>query len=166
MRALLKYGHSNFKLEILEYCEPANAVNREQYYINLLKPDYNILKIAGSSLGYKHTEESLAKFRNRKHSPETLEKMSGENHHMFGKSLSQETRNKMSDAKKGQPRTEGAGKPPQAIEVFDKDNNQTTVYESISEAAIALNTPSSRISNYFYKNQKTPYKKRYIFKKL
>jgi hypothetical protein len=27
----------------------------------LLKPEYNILPIAGSSLGYKHTEESKAK---------------------------------------------------------------------------------------------------------
>jgi len=59
-KAFLKYGHSNFKLEILEYCEKENALFREQHYIDLLKPEYNINPIAGSSLGYKHTEQSLA----------------------------------------------------------------------------------------------------------
>jgi hypothetical protein len=29
-----------------------------------LKPEYNIVEIAGSTLGYKHTEESLNKMRN------------------------------------------------------------------------------------------------------
>jgi len=41
-------AHSNFKLEILEYCEADRLIilEREQYYIDLLKPEYNILKIA------------------------------------------------------------------------------------------------------------------------
>ena len=45
--ALLKYGFNNFSLEILEYCEHGiDLVKREQYYFDLLKPEYNILKIA------------------------------------------------------------------------------------------------------------------------
>ena len=63
-KALLKYGYSNFKLEILEYCNSKELVKREQHYIDLLSPDYNVLKTAYSSLGYKHTEDSLAKMRN------------------------------------------------------------------------------------------------------
>jgi hypothetical protein len=45
-------------LDILEYCEKVKTVilKSEQYYIDLLKPEYNILTKAGSSLGYKHTE--------------------------------------------------------------------------------------------------------------
>ena len=62
-RALLKYGFSNFSLEILEYCTLDNLLEREQYYLDNLKPDYNIVEIAGSTLGYKHTEESLKKMR-------------------------------------------------------------------------------------------------------
>lgn len=62
-RALLKYGFSNFTLEILEYCDKNNVLKREQYYMDLLKPQYNIVEIAGSTLGYKHTPESLAKMR-------------------------------------------------------------------------------------------------------
>lgn len=41
-RALLKYGHSNFSSDILEYCESSILIEREQYYIDLLEPEYNI----------------------------------------------------------------------------------------------------------------------------
>ena len=60
-KALLKYGYANFSLEILEYCEPSKCIEREQYYIDLFKPKYNILPTAGSSLGFKHSEESKKK---------------------------------------------------------------------------------------------------------
>ena len=53
--ALLKYGYAAFRLEILEYCDDKILLQREQYYIDKLKPKYNILKIAGSSLGFKHS---------------------------------------------------------------------------------------------------------------
>jgi group I intron endonuclease len=64
-KALIKYGYSQFRLEILEYCDSSSVISREQYYINILIPVYNLLKIAGSSLGYKHTEDTLSKFKNR-----------------------------------------------------------------------------------------------------
>lgn len=54
--ALLLYGYSNFSLEILEYCEPSDVISREQYYMDLLKPEYNTLKTAGSSIGFKYSE--------------------------------------------------------------------------------------------------------------
>jgi group I intron endonuclease len=57
-RSLLKYGYSNFKLEILEYCDTLNVIQREQYYIDLIKPEYNILEIAGSLRGFKHSEST------------------------------------------------------------------------------------------------------------
>lgn len=55
--ALLKYGYSNFSLNILEYCDKYILISREQYYIDQLKPEYNILKVAGSRLGCKHSLE-------------------------------------------------------------------------------------------------------------
>lgn len=49
----------------------------EQFYFDLLKPDYNILKIAGSSLGFKHSEKTLHMFRNKgKASEETRKNLS------------------------------------------------------------------------------------------
>lgn len=76
--ALLKYGFDKFKLEILEYCkEGINSIYREQYYFERLKPEYNILEEAGSSLGFKHREETLEFFKNeRKVSVETRQNLS------------------------------------------------------------------------------------------
>lgn len=37
-RALLKYGNSGFRFDILEYCDPNVLIEREQYYLYLLKP--------------------------------------------------------------------------------------------------------------------------------
>ena len=62
-RALLKYGFSNFASEILEYTDKNNVLEKEQYYMDLFKPQYNIVETAGSTLGYKHTQESLEKMR-------------------------------------------------------------------------------------------------------
>ena len=70
--SLLKYGYNKFSIDIIEYCESNDLIKREQYYMDLLKPKYNILKKAGSSLGYKHSLETLLKFKNRKLSPEAL----------------------------------------------------------------------------------------------
>jgi hypothetical protein len=78
-KALLKYGYKGFRLEILEYCPNSIVLAREQFYIDNLNPEYNILKIAGSILGYKHSEVSLKLKREvmlgRKLSKDHLEKM-------------------------------------------------------------------------------------------
>jgi group I intron endonuclease len=63
--AILKYGYSAFSLEIMEYCELSNIIEREQFYINLLNPTYNILKVAGSTLGRKHSPYTIAKMKAR-----------------------------------------------------------------------------------------------------
>jgi hypothetical protein len=52
---------TKFKLEILKYCSPARCIKWEQFYLDLLKPEYNILQIAGSCLGSKGSEETRAK---------------------------------------------------------------------------------------------------------
>ena len=55
--AILKQGYSNFRLEILEYCTKENVISREQYYIDLLKPEYNLNSTAGSRLVSIHSKE-------------------------------------------------------------------------------------------------------------
>jgi group I intron endonuclease len=52
-KAISKHGLSNFEFEILEYCGPDNIEVREQAYIDLLNPEYNLSPTAGSNLGYK-----------------------------------------------------------------------------------------------------------------
>jgi len=66
--ALLDYEYSVFSLTIIEYIEITNkskekarkiVLLREQNYLDTLLPEYNILKETSSSLGYKHTEETI-----------------------------------------------------------------------------------------------------------
>jgi len=61
--ALIKYGHKVFNLDILENCSKQDLIKREQYYIDTLNPQYNIIKTAGSSLGRNLSEETKAKLR-------------------------------------------------------------------------------------------------------
>ena len=108
-RALIKYGYSNFSLEILEYCDVSILLEREQYYIDHLKPNYNIAKIAGSTLGIPRTEifkEKLRQFRKGKvHTEETKLLMSinnsGNNNPMYGKKHSDQTKDLIRISKLG-----------------------------------------------------------------
>jgi group I intron endonuclease len=100
VHALLKYGHSNFSLWILEYVEPEKLALVETRYIIDLFPYYNVLKQGYSSIGYKHTEETkllLSKLSlNRVHSEETKALISravtGENNPFYSKSHSTEAK--------------------------------------------------------------------------
>jgi len=38
-----QYGRNNFIFGIIEHCEPELLLERETYYINLYKPEYNII---------------------------------------------------------------------------------------------------------------------------
>ncbi len=101
-KALLKNTHDKFSLYILEYCDIKDLIEREQYYINLLTPQYNILKIAGSTLGFKHTEETLIKMSEAKSGENhPMSSIIGEYHPSFGKTHSEETKALISESIKG-----------------------------------------------------------------
>ena len=59
-----KYGGENFIFEIIEIIEVEVSIlqdtllKREQYWIDNLHPEYNIVQTAGSCSGYHHTEEA------------------------------------------------------------------------------------------------------------
>jgi hypothetical protein len=110
---------------------PLDAIKREQYYLDLLKPEYNILKVAGSTLGFKYTENSRTK--------------------MSASQIDNSNSKNQPNAVK--------------IEVLDlgaSPTDITTIFHSIREAGKALNINHSIISEYFSRNQKRPYKGRYI----
>jgi len=67
---------------------------------------------------------------------------------------------------KGRHRLFGSGRPRKKIEVFDNKLNLATTYESISEAARALDIDPTTISKYFTRNAPKPSKGRYIFSKI
>jgi group I intron endonuclease len=63
-KALIEHGYSNFSITILEYCnncDKSDLLVREQYYLDKLNPQYNKLKIAGSSLKSKYKEKTKTK---------------------------------------------------------------------------------------------------------
>ena len=52
----------DFVFEILEVCSKEECIKREQHYIDILKPKYNLCRVAGSSLGRKKTRECSINF--------------------------------------------------------------------------------------------------------
>jgi predicted GIY-YIG superfamily endonuclease len=86
--AINKYNLHDFIFIVFEYCEPEDLISREQLYIDSLGPEYNILKTAGSLLGFKHSAESIAKMGRL-----------GESNPFFGKTHSPKTTTLMSVAK-------------------------------------------------------------------
>jgi len=84
--ALLKHGYSKFKVEILEYCELDVLISREQYFLDLLNPEYNICKVAGSTLGKVHSKSTKEKIGNS---------IKGKNHPFWGKHHTFETKEKI-----------------------------------------------------------------------
>jgi group I intron endonuclease len=83
-RAYDKHGECDF--EILEIANDKSLlIDREQYFIDSLRPRYNISPRAGSQLGFKHSSESRLKISQ-------VQK---------GKIFSQEIRQRMSESKKG-----------------------------------------------------------------
>ena len=158
-KALLKYGYANFSVEILEYCEPDEAISRQQHFLDLLKPDYNILKNAGSLLGFKHSDGTIAKIKaklkGRVFTPEHLAKLSVA-----------KIGNTYATGHKGRKRAEGAGSPSVHIEVLDQETGIKTIYPSMSAVAKALDEPSGSIRTYISRNSQKPYKGRYLLQKL
>jgi group I intron endonuclease len=58
-----KYGESDLIFIIIEPCFPEFLTVREQYYIDTLKPFFNICKVAGSQLGMKHSDSAIFKIK-------------------------------------------------------------------------------------------------------
>jgi len=157
--ALLKYGYSNFSLDILEYCEPSQLIAKEQYYIDLLEPEYNILKTAGSWLGAKHSESTKQLlsnvFKGRVFSEDSLDKMRvaarlrvGNKTSFFGKTHSIETITKISMTKFS------------LVKVIDINTNTTKVFKGNLEAAKFLDMGESTLRR--YKKRGKLYKNKYL----
>jgi len=173
--AINKYELQNFIFIIFEYCEPKELISREQFYIDTLEPEYNILKVAGNSLGYRHSEESLVKMsealKGRTFSAETIVKFSGRTHSeetkalisqaMIGKNLgknlgkthSEESKALMSLAKSGynNPMTKKV-----FVYILDSDSNALILHKSffsLTDATKHFNCSRQTISKYLDKNK-------------
>lgn len=156
--AILKYGYSNFKLEILEYCTKEKAVNREQYYIDLFKPEYNLNSTAGSRLGSIHSEETKRNMskthQGRKLREETknLLSLASKGINNLGKKHSAETKALISLARLGKSILSESIKDKMsvdsgtAVKVLDLKTNEISVYTSITRAAEGMGVTQPSLS--------------------
>jgi group I intron endonuclease len=93
--AFNKYSENAFKFMILEaVMTPEDLIPLEQKYLDELKPEYNILSTAGSTLGYKHTKEAQKKMSK-------IDK--GRSSWKKGKHSLEKTNKKISETLKGKP---------------------------------------------------------------
>jgi len=97
--------------------------------LDSLKPSYNILKVAGSSLGYTHTEASLLKISKRIISNATLTKMKA-------RVQTNETKNKIKKS---------LGIP---VQITNVNTKEVTIYSSKLEAGLALGVSDSTVRRY------------------
>lgn len=106
-----KYGIADLQFSIIIECELVDLLKTEQYFIDSSNPFFNICKIAGSTIGYRHSEETKYKMRK----PKTIEHRKRLSEVKKGKSpwnkgrhdlppQSKETRNKKSMVLKGKPK--------------------------------------------------------------
>jgi len=173
-QSILKYGHASFSVIILDNCGNTSTVSkddileREKFYLDWALKTYglavlNMLNIPGSSLGYKHTEESLLKMSELKKGDknpmfnkpkseafinEQVRDKSGKNNPMYGKTKSDDTLAKLK----------------KMIFVYDVTQNYKLlgVYPTVMWARIfklCNNTLTKRIKN------KEIHKGKYLFSK-
>ena len=111
-----KYGLEDLKFVVIEICEVSNLIKKEQYYLDCLKPYFNVRKIADSNRGIKRSDETKEKLRIAN----------------LGKKLSKKTKLKMSKRMIGNSLTKGIT-PVNARKVLDTETG--IIYKSSTIAA-------------------------------
>jgi group I intron endonuclease len=98
--SIIKYGWDNHQFYEFIYCEEEQLLEKEQMMLDFYKPELNICKIAAKPPSWL----------GKKHTEETKTKMSeakkGEKHPMYGKTFSEEYKKKLSESHKGKTHTE------------------------------------------------------------
>lgn len=102
-RSFKKYGEDAFEVHILEtVVDSERLIEREQYWINAIQPEYNSNPIAGNQLGMKHSEVTKAKLREYNLRPEVIAKKKAE---LTGHPVTPETVEKIKTARAKQVTT-------------------------------------------------------------
>jgi group I intron endonuclease len=154
VKAIKKYTLNNFSLTILEYVpERELAVVQEQVWIDKVNPEYNTLRIAGSSLGYKHTEESRLKIALANTGKTNLGPLGHEHTEEFKLNRKLKTLGELNP-------NYGKGTP-----LYQYDYNTGELinkFSSIRKATVALHIGYSTLC--YYVEEKLIYKDNFIFK--
>lgn len=122
---MLKYGIPNFSFHILEITEPYKTREAETKYIVEYRPQYNILKSGGSSLGYNHSDETKQKMR-QNYSQSRKDMVGALNR---GKSLSPHTKLKLSQS---------------SIDCFKSQEQRDKIKATLIAKTISGNNPKAK----------------------
>jgi group I intron endonuclease len=106
-----KYGENYFVMDVIKSCKPDELIELEQFYIDTLKPEYNIYPLAYRSTGHTISEAGKAKisaankgkcrrvdFHHTEETKRILSEASKGNKNMLGHCQSEETKRKISSA--------------------------------------------------------------------
>ena len=114
--AIRKYGTESFSVEILEegWDPKIGLVIREPHWISILKPEYNMTRGGEGVVGYVHTPEQNKLKSNRMkgkfnggHIAYTEERRKEQSIRMMGHSVSEITRQRISEVKTGKTHSHG-----------------------------------------------------------
>ena len=139
MNAILKYGLENITVEILEKNVLLDLLDeREQFYLDTLQPfgniGYNICREASTTRGRKRPKEEM------QGSIDYMTGRFGELNHFYGKTHSEESKQKQRDAKLGKKQSDYTiekriEKTSKCIKQIDlKTKEVAAEFESIAEA--------------------------------
>ena len=148
--AVNKYKLFNFSFLLLELIHEktnkenkAKLLERENFYLKSMAPSYNILREAGSSLGYKHSEITKLKMK----SNYSLERRIRIGNLNKGKIISLETKEKMRSKALIRDRSKfilseqsilNMKKNSKPVKVINLDHTIFGIYNSITDASKAI----------------------------
>lgn len=156
-RSVLKHGWNKFKFGVLEYIDLSGVksyegkrntiLRREQYYMDLLKPQNNICKKAGSSLGVKRNSMfsiNLSRSRRGKKNKPSITAY----YKVIDKSsvIINNIPNSIKDETKLRKSLRSRGI---SVKIYDKSNNLINEFPTIRSVAKYLGVTSTTISNIF-----------------
>lgn len=119
-----KYGNQ-LRFDRLIICAREHVVMYEQIAIDALRPALNVAPIAGSSLGYRHTEETKAKFSERKKARKDTPACLASYAAKRGVPLSEEHKAKVRAANLGAKRSDAARASMSAAQMGKKQSAET-----------------------------------------
>ncbi|MFI0436041.1 MAG: GIY-YIG nuclease family protein [Parachlamydiaceae bacterium] len=111
----IKYSQNDLTFDILENCDTSILIQKEQYYITLLSPTFNVLKRAYSMLGYKHSEYAVAKIKAKN----------------IGRKMTDEQVRKGVVARMGQRTSKGCKRTPEAKKNLSEKKKKKVLYDGV-----------------------------------